>query len=235
MTSKVIEALQASSDELERDLASALIAWQEAKRARGEPGYLGREPTSINEKGAVATIESRVRQASSGFTEVALAQTYEAIVVRYPEQFDPDVVETAQQRLQLWELGEPTADRQAFAVRVDMLAARDLVTAPPSGQAKPETRSAMQERHVRDPKVAAWVWRQANGVCELCEGAAPFSTKAGPYLEVHHVRALAADGSDRVENAVALCPNCHRAVHLAEHAEQLTESLYARIGRLVRE
>ncbi|HDR7378766.1 TPA: HNH endonuclease [Bacillus toyonensis] len=34
-----------------------------------------------------------------------------------------------------------------------------------------------------------------------------------PYLEVHHVVPLATGGEDSVENAVALCQNCHRKAH----------------------
>ena len=33
------------------------------------------------------------------------------------------------------------------------------------------------------------------------------------YLEVHHIDQLAKGGADTVENAVALCPNCHRKMH----------------------
>ena len=31
-----------------------------------------------------------------------------------------------------------------------------------------------------------------------------------PFLDVHHPKHLARKGSDRVSNAVALCPNCHQ-------------------------
>ena len=34
-----------------------------------------------------------------------------------------------------------------------------------------------------------------------------------PYLEVHHKIPLAKDGEDTIENAEALCPNCHREKH----------------------
>jgi len=32
-------------------------------------------------------------------------------------------------------------------------------------------------------------------------------------LEVHHKVPLAEGGDDTVENAIALCPNCHRHAH----------------------
>ncbi|WP_163591073.1 HNH endonuclease, partial [Klebsiella variicola] len=34
-----------------------------------------------------------------------------------------------------------------------------------------------------------------------------------PFLEVHHIEWLSNGGEDSVENAIALCPNCHRQAH----------------------
>jgi len=69
-------------------------------------------------------------------------------------------------------------------------------------------------RHQRNPYVVSYTLRRAKGVCELCEQPAPFNEPNGePYLEVHHVKHLEDDGEDMTENAVALCPNCHRMMH----------------------
>jgi len=66
----------------------------------------------------------------------------------------------------------------------------------------------------RNHFVVAYTLRRANGVCELCEQPAPFNKPSGePYLEVHHVKHLKDGGEDMTENAVALCPNCHRMMH----------------------
>ena len=47
------------------------------------------------------------------------------------------------------------------------------------------------------------------------ECTAPFSRADGdPYLETHHIVWLAQGGSDTVENTVALCPSCHRKMHV---------------------
>ena len=46
---------------------------------------------------------------------------------------------------------------------------------------------------------------------------APFKKRNGePFLEVHHVMWLSEGGSDSIENTVALCPNCHRKVHVRD-------------------
>ena len=67
----------------------------------------------------------------------------------------------------------------------------------------------------RNPDVVATVLLRADGKCEACGNAAPFirASNRTPYLEVHHVIRLADGGEDTVNNAVALCPNCHRRSH----------------------
>ena len=67
----------------------------------------------------------------------------------------------------------------------------------------------------RNADVIVEVLERANGVCEYCRQNAPFiRVKDGsPYLEVHHKKRLASGGEDTVDNAVALCPNCHRKAH----------------------
>lgn len=67
----------------------------------------------------------------------------------------------------------------------------------------------------RNPDVVAEVLARANGICEECKQPAPFLRKKdnSPYLEVHHRTPLALDGDDTVDNALALCPNCHRKMH----------------------
>jgi 5-methylcytosine-specific restriction protein A len=68
---------------------------------------------------------------------------------------------------------------------------------------------------VRSSDVVAEALHRAAGVCEVCVKPAPFTRRSNgtPYLEVHHKIRLADGGLDILENAVALCPNCHRASH----------------------
>lgn len=82
----------------------------------------------------------------------------------------------------------------------------------------PGTESRVVRYFVRNPDVVAQVLVRANGFCERCKHKAPFNrAKDGsPYLEVHHKIRLADGGEDTVENATALCPNCHRELHFGE-------------------
>lgn len=71
-------------------------------------------------------------------------------------------------------------------------------------------------RHfIRNPDVIAEVLTRADGECEQCKAPAPFNRRSNgtPFLEVHHRIRLADGGDDTTENAIALCPNCHRQQH----------------------
>lgn len=69
----------------------------------------------------------------------------------------------------------------------------------------------------RNPNVVALTLKRSEGICEApnCRKPAPFirKTDSTPYLEVHHKIPLAEGGDDTVDNAIALCPNCHREAH----------------------
>lgn len=76
-------------------------------------------------------------------------------------------------------------------------------------------RSVTSTTYIRDPYVSEYAKKRAAGVCELCGCPAPFNDKDGnPYLESHHIEWLSKGGEDSIENTVALCPNCHRKMHV---------------------
>ena len=73
----------------------------------------------------------------------------------------------------------------------------------------------------RSPAVVAEVLLRAKGTCEGCGRGAPFIRNDGsPYLEVHHRHRLADGGRDTIDNALALCPNCHRERHYGRFPEK---------------
>lgn len=79
----------------------------------------------------------------------------------------------------------------------------------------PEIIYVQSKIYLRNPDVVAEILLRANGVCEQCYCNAPFlrAKDETPYLEVHHRKPLADGGEDSVNNAIALCPNCHRKAH----------------------
>ena len=80
---------------------------------------------------------------------------------------------------------------------------------------KPEAATVQTKVYQRNPSIAAYVKKKANGYCQLCGQKAPFKDQNGePYLECHHIEWLSKGGSDSIDNCVALCPNCHRKMHV---------------------
>ena len=71
--------------------------------------------------------------------------------------------------------------------------------------------------------------RRSKGICDLCGKPAPFNDRNGnPYLESHHIVWLSKGGKDEIDNVVALCPNCHRSMHVLNRDEDI-EKLNHRI------
>lgn len=131
----------------------------------------------------------------------------------------------------------PTADAAALASEVAALRDRRELgdTMPvPQGNAVPERTTVTTYAWRRLATVVEHVLHRARGCCELC-GASPFIGSGGEiFLEVHHVRTLADGGPDTVDNAVALCPNCHRALHYAADRKSRVEAVYARVAAIKR-
>lgn len=81
--------------------------------------------------------------------------------------------------------------------------------------AKVGQRRVISSAYVRNAYVTEHAKRRANGFCQLCGQRAPFNDKDGqPYLECHHIQWLSQGGHDSIDNTAALCPNCHKMMHI---------------------
>jgi len=134
------------------------------------------------------------------------------------------------------ELAQPAETHEDLEARTRGLRQRrgkTLLRGKPRGQQVPRKASGTFIQFVRDPLVRAWVLEASDGRCESCAAPAPFTDGEGkPYLEVHHVVTLANGGPDTVENAVAVCPNCHRRLHLGQDRDVVRGVLYSTVARL---
>ena len=118
--------------------------------------------------------------------------------------------------------GGEVVTNESYRIQLDREVARSLslsgdarrvrLTDAPS---KPKRIATLSGAFLRNPDVIAEVLLRANGQCEKCDKPAPFirSSNRLPYLEVHHKVWLSMNGDDTVENAIAICPNCHREFH----------------------
>lgn len=112
----------------------------------------------------------------------------------------------------------------------DRTAALEPLNQPPRGVRKPWRDTREVALVGRDPEVQKWILQCADGRCELCDEPAPFAKQNGhPYLEIHHIHRLADGGADTPENAVALCPNCHREAHYGTERKEIRERLRQRV------
>jgi 5-methylcytosine-specific restriction protein A len=91
------------------------------------------------------------------------------------------------------------------------------------------SREVSTKTYERNPYVIEYAKRRARGICQLCGNPAPFMDKVGlPFLETHHIEWLSNGGEDTIENTVALCPNCHRKMHILD-SDQDKDNLKGKI------
>jgi 5-methylcytosine-specific restriction enzyme A len=131
--------------------------------------------------------------------QVDLRALHKEFTARLPHEID---IDRASQELSLHVDAALKDTAEARAARLAVAARR------------PEQMIVMTRVFHRNADVIATVLLRADGICEGCGSAAPFKTPKGKlYLEVHHRLRLADGGEDSVDNAIALCPNCHRERH----------------------
>lgn len=108
------------------------------------------------------------------------------------------------------------------AKKAKELSPEELKERAKAAKGKARKRYVKSETYIRDQDVALYVKDRANGICDLCNLPAPFeNSKNEPYLENHHVVWLSKGGEDTIYNCVALCPNCHRKMHILKSKEDI--------------
>jgi 5-methylcytosine-specific restriction protein A len=106
----------------------------------------------------------------------------------------------------------------------------------PRGSKNPKKKNVSSEQIIRDSEVHAWVLLNSKWICECCNNPSPFVKPDGKkYLEVHHLKRLADGGTDTIENAIAVCPNCHRELHYGSDRDDKLKLIYSKIERVKKE
>jgi 5-methylcytosine-specific restriction endonuclease McrA len=110
------------------------------------------------------------------------------------------------------------------------LSAADLLTRAQQISGRPVFREVISRQARRNGYISECAKTRAEGVCQLCEKNAPFCNRENdPYLETHHIQWLSKNGLDSIDNVVALCPNCHRKMHVLD-LEEDKQYLKKKIG-----
>ena len=94
------------------------------------------------------------------------------------------------------------------------------------------TQEKIQSIQNRSTAIKLYAKKRANGICEGCNETAPFETKSGPYLEVHHLTRLADGGADLPQNVIALCPTCHRKAHYSLDCLEFNNQLINKVAAI---
>lgn len=87
--------------------------------------------------------------------------------------------------------------------------------------------------YLRDPEVRKAVMLRAKGNCEYCGRQGFLCVDGTPYLESHHIRALAEDGADRMSNVIALCSEDHRQAHFGANRDEIETKMVEIVSKLV--
>ncbi len=112
-------------------------------------------------------------------------------------------------------IAEDTAMMKLTEKEIVKLSNRELVRRLEISRADKVPQKTETIVYYRDPYLKEVIKRIAEGKCQYCGAEAPFKDKNNePYLEEHHVKRLADGGSDTIDNVVAICPNCHRKMHV---------------------
>ncbi|MEQ8251541.1 MAG: HNH endonuclease signature motif containing protein [Oceanibaculum nanhaiense] len=112
-----------------------------------------------------------------------------------------------------WKKADDAREKKAGERSIEQLLLLAMTAGAEPPAQPPARREAVTVVYNRNPYVAAYVKQVANGRCDLCRQPAPFTVGGEPYLHCHHVQWLSRGGADIVQNAVALCPNCHCKMH----------------------
>jgi len=85
----------------------------------------------------------------------------------------------------------------------------------------------------RSAAVRLYVLSRAGGVCEACGQPSPFTAASGgPFFEVHQLDRLADTGPGRIDQAAALCPNCHMRSHYGADSTTFNSALRTKVAAL---
>lgn len=146
---------------------------------------------------------------------------------------------------------EEIAEDVEYIAEVDAVSEDSIESTKLDNMSKETPKQAIDSKtkvRPRDPKVGKYAIKKVNYQCEFDSSHKTFTSASTgkPYMEAHHLIPMPKQDEmwerfgvniDCVENVVSLCPNCHRATHLAELSEKkkiLSVMIEKRKGALIK-
>lgn len=205
--------------------------------AMGHQWIAGLKPAKNVGNGIANVIEKQIlTQEGHDLSMAALVFPNAGVVREFDRDKDGQILWPFRAGVSDEDLGFTPEDFEELERQANHSRTVEVGTTAPAGVMCPEEVSSDRREFARDKTVVTWVVARSNGVCECCMKPAPFNKPDGtPFLEVHHLRQLANKGTDRVSNAIAACPNCHRQLHFGANAPALLDDIYGRVTGLERE
>jgi HNH endonuclease len=176
----------------------------------------------VEQLGIKDGIICRIRIRTNNISMLAAIRVTSGCEISLPKTTADQIANVARKHQSSGITFEILADFESVSRKFYTEVNQSLADTPSNRQLRLQSASRQPERKIvssvvfaRNPDVVAEVLTRANGYCEECNRFAPFLRRfdGTPYLEVHHLLPLAQGGEDAVENAIALCPNCHRKAH----------------------
>lgn len=151
--------------------------------------------------------------------------TYRGIVKLIAEPFLKDEVDFARKKRKVWKFplklingdllpdGFIKKEQQRLRNNIGPITDQELLEKVTSFDGIARSRRTTTITYEYNPFVREYVFRRANGFCELCGQPAPFEVQGRPYLKTYHLKQLSKKGLDVPQNVAALCPNCYERLN----------------------
>ena len=130
-------------------------------------------------------------------------------------RLDDEIIQKARKILE--EQNESSSDD--YQLKIEKAIRYEGITYKKKAGQKKKTK-VLSEHYMRDPQAAAYAKQQAGYKCEFNPEHKTFTSGISnlQYVEAHHLIPMRYQNQfeqslDIPENIVALCPNCHRAIH----------------------
>lgn len=162
-------------------------------------GFNFKKPILLNDLENFILFKNKLKNFRDGFTQINNTDFLETLI-KLRDIYNPHKI---------------LDDEESKINKIKELSKHDRLNLIKSYNVKPEKTITTTVTFKRNPYVIVEILLRANGKCERCKNEAPFfrDKDGSQYLEVHHIVPLAENGDDTIENAIALCPNCHRHAH----------------------